>query len=83
MNFTQHALDKLERYGIDPERILEASKDALHNLHDTQEKSQIKIINYRGVLLALVIDPESQNLVTVYRTDDRTIENRRKGGRWT
>lgn len=82
MNFTQHALDKLTLYDISPEEICEASGDITHEFHDTKENSGIRIIHIRQILLALVLDPATGNLITVYRTDEKTVESRRKAKRW-
>ena len=82
MNFTQHALDKLDLYGISPEEIIEGSESAVHEFYDRNENSKIRIIRVKRILLALVIAPETENLITIYRTDEETINNRRKAERW-
>ncbi|MDP6778424.1 MAG: hypothetical protein QGI83_16840 [Candidatus Latescibacteria bacterium] len=82
MHFTQHALDKLRLYGLTTEEIVDGSRDPIEDLCDTNEQSMIKIIQVGGVLLALVIDVETGNLITVYRTDERTLSNRKRTGRW-
>lgn len=83
MNFTQHALDKLELYGLGPEDITDAARRPIYDLFDRKEKSKIRIIRVKGILIALVIAPETENLITVYRTDERTISNRKEAERWT
>lgn len=80
MNFTQHALDKLERYEINPVDV-ESSKP-LYQLHDQTQKTDINIIQISNIYLVLVTDPNTKNLITVYTTDQRTIDNRRKSKRW-
>lgn len=80
MNFTQHALGKLELYEIDPADV-ETSR-SIHIFYDTTQSSDIKIVRIADVLFALVIDPNTQNLITIYRTDRKTIDNRRKARRW-
>lgn len=82
MNFTQHALDKLELYGLDPEDITDAARKPIHYLFDTKENSKIRIIQVKRILIVLVIAPETENLITVYRTDERTIDNRKEAERW-
>ena len=82
MKFTQHALDKLDLYGILPEEVIESCSSIVHDFYDRKERSGIRIIQVKGILLALVIAPETENLITIYRTDERTIDNRRKAGRW-
>ena len=80
MNFTQHALDKLERYEINPVDV-ESSK-LLYQLHDQTQKTDINIIQISNTYLVLVTDPNTKNLITIYTTDQRTIDNRRKSKRW-
>ncbi len=82
MKFTQHALDKLGLYGISPQVIADECKHAIHEFYDEKEHSNIRIICVKGVLLALVIDPVADDLITIYRTDEKTITNRRKAKRW-
>jgi hypothetical protein len=82
MNFTQHALDKLELYGLDPGDIADAARKPIHDLFDRKENSKIRIIRVKGILLSLVIASGTENLITVYRTDERTIDNRKEAGRW-
>ena len=82
MNFTQHALDKLELYGLNPEDITDAARKPIHDLFDRKENSKIRIVQIEGMLIALVIAPGTENLITVYRTDERTIDNRREAERW-
>jgi len=85
MNFTQHALDKLELYGLDPDDIATAARKPIYDLYDRKENSKIRIICIEGILIALVIAPETGNLITIYRTDQRTIDNRKEaeGGCYT
>ena len=83
MNFTQHALDKLEQYEIEPKEVEQKNQTPLYSLYDQKQETQIHIIQINNIYLVLVIDPDSQNLITVYTTNQRTIENRRKTKRWT
>jgi hypothetical protein len=80
MNFTQHALDKLERYEINP--VDAENSKPLYQLHDQIQKTDINIIQISNIHLVLVTDPNTKNLITVYTTDQRTIDNRRKTKRW-
>ena len=80
MNFTQHALNKLELYEIDPDTITKSH--SLHTFYDKTQSTDIKIIRITGILFALVIDPDNKNLITIYRTDQKTIDNREKRKRW-
>ena len=80
MNFTQHALDKLKLYGIDPDAVTKSS--SIHAFYDKTQSTDIKIIRITGILFALVIDPDNKNLITIYRTDQKTIDNRQKTKRW-
>lgn len=80
MNFTQHALDKLELYEIDSDIVEKSS--AIHTFYDKTQNTDIKIVRIKGILFVLVIDPDTENFITIYRTDQRTINNRRKAKRW-
>ena len=80
MNFTQHALDKLELYEIDRD-VVETS-NAIHTFYDKRQNTDIKIVRITGILFVLVLDPDTENFITIYRTDQRTIDNRRKAKRW-
>ncbi len=80
MNFTQHALNKLKLYEIDPEAVTKSS--SIHTFYDKTQSTDIKIIRITGILFALVIDPDTKNLITIYRTDQKTIDNRQKIKRW-
>ena len=82
MEFTQHSLDKLAIYGISSDIIVKEVNKAIHAFYDEKEQSQIKIISVKDKLLALVIDQVTDNLITVYRTDEKTINSRRRAKRW-
>lgn len=79
---TQHAKDKLSIYGI-AETEIEAGLDGvILDCNDVIEKSEIKVIEIREILFVLVISLETNKIITIYRTDYITIENRRRAGRW-
>ncbi len=80
MNFTQHALNKLKLYEIDPEAVTKSS--SIHTFYDKTQSTDIKIIRIMSILFALVLDPDTKNLITIYRTDQKTIDNRQKIKRW-
>ena len=82
MPFTQHALDKPDLYGLTAEEIVDGCSEAIEDIYHTDEQSKIKVIRVGGVLLALVTDVETEHLITVYRTDERTLPNRKMAGRW-
>jgi len=81
MNFTQHALNKLELYEISPDAVEQGSP--IHTFYDEVQNTDIKIVQIKEILFVLIMDPTTQNLITLYRTDQRTIDNRRKAKRWT
>ena len=80
MNFTQHALDKLTLYEIDQDVVTKSS--AIHTFYDKTQSTDIKIIRITGILFTLVIESDTKNLITIYRTDQKTIDNRQKRKRW-
>ncbi len=83
MKYSLHALHKLELYGLAREKVTDACESPLHNFYDKKEASKIKIIEMENILFALVIDPATDKVITIYRTDRTTVENRRKAERWT
>ena len=82
MNLTKHAKDKLDLYGIPASKIIDSIESASHDFYDTREHSKIKIVNIDNILLALVLDEATDELITVYRTDRKTISRRRRTKRW-
>ena len=79
---TQHAKDKLSIYGIDETEVEAGLDEVIFDCDDRSEKSEIKVIEIQNVLFVVVISVDTNKIITIYRTDYITIENRRRAGRW-
>lgn len=82
MTFSQHSLDKLEIYGISREVIVESLGLPLYEFQDVVEGSRIKVVQVEQAMFVLVVNAISENVITIYRTDVRTVSNRREANRW-
>lgn len=82
MFFTKHAELKISVYGFDRESILNALSSKLFSCVDLFENSVIQIIEIEKILFAVVLDKSEERVITIYRTDIETIEQRKKNGRW-
>lgn len=83
MELSTHAITKLEIYSIDLDILNESLKKPLLELYDREEHSLIKIIKINEIQFACVFSVETKKMITIYRTDNITINNRRKSKRWT
>ncbi|MFZ4525381.1 MAG: hypothetical protein ACOYOE_07505 [Chlorobium sp.] len=79
---TQHAKDKICIYGIEENEVEAGLDQVIFYCEDVVEKSGIKVIEIRNVLFVVVLSAETKKIITIYRTDAATIENRRRAGRW-
>ncbi|MBI3582846.1 MAG: hypothetical protein HY096_02710 [Nitrospinae bacterium] len=82
IKFSYHAEFKLILYGIEKEEVVSALNHFELKCEDTVEDSKIIIIQIRNRLFVVVLSSDSKKLITIYPTDDKTIENRIKKGRW-
>ena len=82
LHLTQHAKDKLSIYGIEETEVDAGLDEIIFDCEDVIEKSGIKIIEIQNVLFVVVISGDTNKIITIYRTDHTTIENRRRTGRW-
>jgi hypothetical protein len=82
LTFSQHSLDKLEIYGISREVIVESLGLPLYEFQDVVEGSRIKVVQVEQAMFVLVVNAISENVITIYRTDVRTVSNRREANRW-
>ncbi len=80
VKYSQHVLDKLERYALSWENVVDAHH--VYEFYDKKEDSKIRIIAVDSIFFALVIDPKTGKAITIYRTDEKTIQNRRRVKRW-
>lgn len=82
IEFSQHAIDKIAIYGISKSDVQQAMEQPILSCQDLRENSTVLIIAIEKTLFAVVISATTNNIVTVYRTDDKTIQNRRRKERW-
>ena len=82
MKLTEHAVHKLEIYGINCEFALELIENSKEVFFDISENSFIRIFEMQLIPFIAVISIESGNVITIYRTDNKTINNRAKKNRW-
>jgi hypothetical protein len=68
MEFSQHALDKCALYGVNPELV--------------RGGSRARVFEFLERPWVAVLTPDDARVITVYPTDQRTVEARRAGGRW-
>ncbi|MBI4947073.1 MAG: hypothetical protein HY840_11810 [Bacteroidetes bacterium] len=82
MKLSEHAKSKLEKYNVPWHEIIEACDKPLYELYDENDEAHIKIIKIKEVIFAVVFNRKTQTIITVYRTDIKTINNRLKNKRW-
>lgn len=82
MYFTKHAELKISIYELEKEFILKELNNKLFSCFDLFENSVIQVIVINEILFAVVLDKSEERVITVYRTDMETIEQRKKNGRW-
>ena len=84
MELTRHAIDKLETYGIENERLgpwreaLEKGETFL----DVTSGVTGSLFWWEGRPWVVIFSQDGCRVVTTYPTDQRTVTNRRGGGRW-
>lgn len=83
MRLSGLAKSKLEIYGIDGKEIINACHNPLYEFFDSNENAHIKIIELEEIPFVVVFNNTKQTIITVYRTDYKTITNRKRNQRWT
>jgi UTP-glucose-1-phosphate uridylyltransferase len=82
LKFTQHAKDKIAIYNVSEQEVQSGLKNAILECEDAVEKSKVIVVEVRRVLFAVVVAESVGKIITIYRTDEKTINNRRSAGRW-
>ena len=82
MKLSNHAKIKLEIYGISEGLIINELRLGFREFYDVREKTFIRMVEVGKILLAIVFDNQKEKIITVYRTDRKTIINRQKNKRW-
>ncbi len=81
MEWSQHALEKLRIYEIASEAIEGAS--VRQELRDRESGALLQVVEFQNRPWVMVISAESGKVMTVYPTDEKTLEHRIKSGRWS
>ena len=82
MEFSQHALDKCSLYGVNPELVREALAGGETFLDLNRSGSRARVFEFLDRPWVAVLTPDGARVITVYPTDQRTVQARRAGGRW-
>ncbi len=84
VELTRHAIDKLETYGIQNER-LDSWREALQEgepFLDVTSGATGSVFWWEERPWVVIFSQDGARVVTTYPTDQRTVTNRRGGGRW-
>ena len=84
MELSRHAIDKLETYGIQSER-LSSWQEALQGgdpFWDATSGATGTVFWWEERPWVVIFSQDGGKVVTTYPTDQRTVINRRGGGRW-
>jgi hypothetical protein len=84
MELTRHAIDKLETYGIRNEHLL-PWREALEKgetFMDVTSGATGSVFWWAERPWVVIFSQDGRRVVTTYPTDQRTVTNRRGGGRW-
>ena len=82
MELTRHAIEKCLVYGVDAELLLTACKSGERLMDLRQGATLIQVLTFQSRPWVAVVNPVSNAVITVYPTDQRTIQSRRSSGRW-
>ncbi|MFM7550249.1 MAG: DUF4258 domain-containing protein [Cyanobium sp.] len=82
MQFSQHALEKCALYGVNPELVRDALTAGETSLDFNRSGTRGRVFEFLDRPWVVVLTPDDAKVITVYPTDQRTVEARRAGGRW-
>ena len=84
MQLTRHATDKLETYGIDGARLesWQAALDGGDPFLDVTTGALVLVIHWEERPWIVILSEDGDRVLTTYPSDERTVMNRRGGGRW-
>jgi hypothetical protein len=82
MEFSHHALEKCTLYGVNPELVREALTVGETFLDLNRGGSRARVFEFLDRPWVAVLTPDDARVITVYPTDERTVQARRAGGRW-
>ena len=84
MELSAHAIDKLQTYGIEGVRFQGWCKALAQGeaFWDVTSGASGLVIRWEGRPWVVILSQNDGKVVTTYPTDERTVTNRRGGGRW-
>jgi hypothetical protein len=84
VELSRHAIDKLQTYGIEGERFQgwQAAFQGGEPFLDVSSGASGLVIRWEGRPWVVILSQDGHRVVTTYPTDERTLANRRGGGRW-
>jgi len=84
LDLSRHAIDKLGTYGIEGQRF-QSWQEALQGgepFLDVTSGAAGLVIRWEDRPWVVILSENEFRVVTTYPTDERTVANRRGGGRW-
>lgn len=84
LQLTRHATAKLSTYGIEGERLT-SWREALCSAErfvDVTTGARGLLMSWEGRPWIVILREDEETVVTTYPSDQRTVGNRRGGGRW-
>ena len=82
MRLTQHAMEKCQAYGVKATSLLEALQTGETFFDLERGGTMARTFRFLGRPWVAVLNPKTDSVITFYPTDQRTIESRRRNGRW-
>jgi hypothetical protein len=82
MQFSQHALEKCALYGVHPQLVRNALAAGENFLDHNRGGSRARVFEFLDRPWVAVLTPDDARVITVYPTNQRTVQARRAGGRW-
>jgi len=82
MQLTRHAIEKCKTYGVNTEALLSAMQHGETFIDLSRGGSIAMVFVFQLRPWVAVLNLETEKVITVYPTDQRTVDARRGGGRW-
>jgi hypothetical protein len=75
-------MEKCQAYGVEATRLLEALQMGETFIDLVRGGTMVRIFEFLGRPWVAVLNPDTARVITLYPTDHRTVESRRRNGRW-
>jgi hypothetical protein len=82
MRLTQHAMEKCQAYGVEASSLLKALQMGETFIDLARGGTMVRIFKFLDRPWVAVLNPDRERVITLYPTDQRTVESRRRNGRW-